>query len=337
MEVVRPPSAPNRSEVNGARRPRASSARQHRRVTEDLDGFKGIEIKEVAAKDHGLLRRNNRILLQDVEDAMRIFDAVDEADWDQRYRFYSNAHMRKSYQAHAKARHDPFNKDPAWGLAILRNVHDYCEKTHVSLDNIFKQMDITGDGNLNRVELKRMLLTAKPNMSDLEINAIFDTVDNDHSDLINFDEFHAAIQQTLDVEGDLQERARRWRNPIHRSKRNPPAIIDGWAHLQDIPIQCEREHAAAREAQASLMHRLAVGLTPRSQIPTCKYQYFGGGGHAARFRRDELRKMRKAGTPEPKTGSWLPDPGPFAAHIGWHAELAAAQRARTPNGAATAR
>jgi len=208
--------------------------------------------------------------------------------------------MKGNYRVFARARHDPFNKDPSWGHSVIANVSTACSKQGKNPEDLFKGIDLTGDGTLNRPEMKRVLCSVLPSLSDLELAAIFDTIDNDSSGEVSVREFCDALTRGKTVKVS-ESSAQRWRNPIHRMKRIPPATIEGWDHLEGS-CQHNRMDRLCEAQTNELMGRLGGTLAnnPRSltnanTVP--KYHYFGGGAHSERFRRRDWMKENPGGFP----------------------------------------
>jgi len=200
-------------------------------------------------------------------------------------------------------------------------------KKDVSPESLFKGLDIDGDGNLNRPELKRVLTTLLPDISNPEITAIFDMIDQDKSGEVSIPELCGALNKQGREASGPPEHANRWRNPIHRINRFPPGKIEGWDHLEG-PCQTERLDRLCDRQTSEIMSRLGESLvtTPRAvqhQNKTPKYLYFGGGAgigvDSSRFRRREWEQQRsktgevpKLTVPEvgtPTRPGWLCEPG----------------------------
>lgn len=201
--------------------------------------------------------------------------------------------MKGNYRVFARARHDPFNKDPSWGHSVISNVSIACAKQGKNPEDLFKGIDLTEDGNLNRPEMKRILVGVLPSLSDLELATIFDTIDRDGSGEVNVGEFCEALKAGK-ITKVSETSAQRWRNPIHRMKRIPPATIEGWDHLQE-PCQHSRMDVLCESQTNEVISRLSStlagnprGLTNVNTVP--KYHYFGGGADAYRFKRRVWKK-----------------------------------------------
>jgi len=242
-----------------------------------------------------LERRGNAAQRADLADQTRMFDAKESRSWDKKYKYFSQEHMKSTYNAFARAKHDPFNKDPSWGKSILAGVSENCDKKGLTPGDLFQNIDLTGDGLLNRAEMKRVLVSVQPTLSDLELAAIFDVIDNDNSGEVSINEFCTALDKGRQVGHSADKTGARYRNPVHRVKRMPPAKVDGFDHI-DPPCLYLTEEEACEEAQRSMMQRLwpLVAQTPRVDLDkrVHRYQYFGGGGDASRFRRT-YRAMKR--------------------------------------------
>lgn len=256
----------------------------------------------------------------DLKDQQRIYDYAKEKVWDHKYHFFSDMHMRAAYRVFARARHDPLNKDPCWGKAVLENVNNNYEETGRELAEIFHGNDITGDGSLTRPELKRALHKAMPSLSDQELTVIFDTFDQDRSGAITMNEFSStlelgrmAVRNGEDEGGEdcggssSSQRAGKWRNPVHHFKRLPPARVEGWDHLDPSPsckpplpypklCELEAEKVISRLSQELLRTPTAL----RHQHQGGKHDYFTGGGDAVRFHRHARTQEEVAGRSSPR-------------------------------------
>ncbi|CAJ1369097.1 unnamed protein product [Effrenium voratum] len=183
-------------------------------------------------QDSSALKRGRRAqeLLRDAE---RVYDPKQERQWEGKYKFFSELKMKVAYRTYARARHDPFNKDPAWGRSVLARFADYCTSNNIKFEDIFAQADLNSDQSLSRPEIKHALHRVLPSLSDQEVIAVFDVIDEDKSGAVSVQEFVAAMDMGKKAKF-TKEAVERHRNPVHRIKRFPPASIDGWDHLKDV-------------------------------------------------------------------------------------------------------
>lgn len=276
-------------------------------------------------EDRALARRSDKVREQ-LRDAERVYDPVAEESWGTKYKFFSELKMKGTYRTYARARHDPFNKDPAWGKTVLKNVANFCEAKGIQAEDVFKSVDVDGDAQLAIPEVKKALCKVLPNLSDQELIAVFDAIDTDKSGQVSLNEFVAAME--VGRKAKVSKAAtERHRNPIHRIHRVPPAIMEGWAHLADPEavqgtryerIGCSKTMGEACDKETNdLMERLSDALmsTPRAlQNPNNvgKYHWFGGGADMNRFRRSEHQRSRAqtaAWGSSAKQAAPVPDPG----------------------------
>lgn len=236
-----------------------------------------------------LERRGNAAARNDLADQTRIFDAVESTKWDKKYKYFSQESMKGTYKTFARAKHDPFNKDPSWGKSILAGVSENCDKKGLQPSDLFQNIDITGDGLLNRAEMKRVLVSVQPALSDLELAAIFDVIDNDNSGEVSINEFCEALDKGRQVGHSADKTAARHRNPVHKIKRFPPAKVDGFDHIEPPLLYPHGDEQLCEDVQRSMMQRLwpLVVQSPRQDLEkrVHRYQYFGGGADVSRFRR----------------------------------------------------
>jgi len=275
--------------------------------------------------------RRSRKAREQLADALRSYDPAQEQSWEKKYKFFSEGKMKANFRTYAKARHDPFNKDPAWGKSVLSKASNFLKNNNIDPADMFKQVNVDGDETLNRPEIKKALLKALPTLSDEELTAIFDVIDEDRSGEVSLEEFCDAMEQGRNAKIS-QEATERWRNPIHKIKRLPPARIEGWDHLHDKEaVQGTRYERVGQEGTLGemcekesneLIERLsdAFQATPRAlqhQLPTPRYLYFGGGADTNRFRKAEYDRALKDFQATGKTmeefqvsqRSEMPDPG----------------------------
>lgn len=266
--------------------------------------------------EEALKRKGNAQARADLKDANRQYDPEKERKWEQKYMFFSGNHMKGTFRTYARARHDPFNKDPSWGQAVIHKVAKGIEQKGTTPQGVFNGIDVTGDGTLNRPELKKALISVLPTLSDMEIQAIFDHIDDDHSGEVGLAEFCEAMAHFRHMPV-AEEKAERHRNPVHRIKRFPPSIVEGWEHLEGPPAG-GRADKVAESLEKEVLGRLTNELmtTPRAlQHPaqTAKYHYFNGGGDSARFQRNEWQKRGQTPIEPQPPGTprfSFPDPGP---------------------------
>jgi len=246
-----------------------------------------------------LERRGNKAMREDLEGQNRHFDSNDQKGWETKYKYFSGKHMSDTYRNFAQARHDPFNKDPAWGKSMIAKVANACQRNGVTPKELFRDCDKTGDGNLCRAEMKKVLLSVAPKLSDLEITGIFDAVDHDSSGEVSIREFCQALEKSLKGPPIRQEDADRYKNPVHRIQRFAPAV-DG---IDAYPLASQglSERELVDTAQRGMMQRLAGTIlnTPRVDLTDRQhqYQYFAGGADVSRFRRHEADSKSRQKTP----------------------------------------
>jgi len=224
--------------------------------------------------------------------------------------------MRRSYTNYARARSDPFNKDPSWGKSVLSRVAVACTKQQIEPRTLFDSMNVTGGAHLNRAEVRRCLTSVVPDLSDMELAALFDVIDKNGNGEVSVDEFCDAMEAVRSASKIDKSTANRWRNPIHRIGRVAPAMIEGWDHLAEEPPKVKGLDNLCTVQMSEMQHRLSGILpSPRTartlQDPglASKYVNFNGGGYSARFRRiDHKRKLNSFD--EPLDSTRLPDPGP---------------------------
>jgi len=285
-------------------------------ISEATDGDGGKVNSRLA--EAALQRRGNAEMQRLLEDAGRSYNDNGQKLWEKKYNFHSSKHMKRSYRVFARAKHDPFNKDPSWGKSIIHQIGVACAKKGLKTEELFSGVDVTGDGNLNRPELKRVVCSVVPTLSDEELVAVFDTIDADGSGEVNVKEFCDTLDTGMRIRPVAAPSPTRWRNPVHRITRFPPAKVDGWDHLEGA-CQHSRFDRLCETQQKDMMLRLGEKLasTPRRERPKDnfeKHKYFSGGGDSARFRREQWNKERQMTAPA-ATAS-LVDPGPFP-RPGW--------------------
>lgn len=319
-------SARGPASVSAARPPRprsvAESARQPRAGPKGGQGLDADMIAEAA-----LDRRANAEMRRELREQKRLYDPAKEKDWETRYKFFSGRHMKGQYRVFARARHDPLNKDPMWGKAVIKKVASACDEQSIDAVDLFRDADFEGSGTLNRPEVRKVLTSILPNISDMEVTAIFDDIDQDHSGEVHVQEFSDALNVARRAKVS-EATGERWRNPVHRIPRYPPATIEGWSHLADVPSDARTgmDYNGFVQAEAQkVFDRVAPHLraSPRAlQHETDEFRYdtFFGGGHGRRFRRaawdaheDDGRSLQGASRRADVIGGFaveFDDPGP---------------------------
>jgi len=231
---------------------------------------------------------------RDLEDAERMYSRVEQGAWEQKYKFFSGRHMERSYRLYTRARHDPFNKDPSWGKSIIHRFANACADQNVTPESLFHGVDVTGDGNLNRPEMKRVVVSVLPTLSDEELTAIFDTIDADKSGEVNVQEFCEVVRRGKKFKTS-EDTAQRWRNPIYRIKRLAPATVEGWDHLEgDVKFKvfdklCDSMQGEMQSRMGDTLAKTARGgESVISSRP--KHAWFTGGADGDRFYKHQWAK-----------------------------------------------
>lgn len=299
-------------------------------------------LKALAEQDPSYLRRG-RLAQELLRDAERVYDPQQERSWEKKYKFFSEAKMKATYRTFARARHDPFNKDPAWGKSVLSRFATYCGDRSVKLEDIFHHVDADGDYSLSRPEVKHALCRVLPSLSEQEVVAIFDAIDEDHSGAVSVQEFRKALEWGRNAKFN-KESTERHRNPTHRIKRFPPARVDGWEHLRDADSvqgtryervgqagslleMCDKETSECLGRLAKTLVHTPRALQHRAQTP--KYLYFGGGADSARFHKHS--RFGHLAMHADSMSQDVPDPGGFDLRPGFLCGARSARQATRPH------
>eukprot|EP00434_Breviolum_minutum_P040332 symbB.v1.2.035835.t1/scaffold4918.1/size32921/3 len=83
--------------------------------------------------------RRGRRAQELLKDAERVYDPKQERKWEKKYKFFSEMKMKTAYRTFARARHDPFNKDPAWGKSVLSRFANYCTSNGVKFEDLLNK------------------------------------------------------------------------------------------------------------------------------------------------------------------------------------------------------
>jgi len=292
---------------------------------------------ECRLSEAALERRGNAEVRRRTDDSTRLYLPSEQKQWEQKYKFFSARHMERSYRLFTRARHDPFNKDPSWGQSIIHRVAASCTKRNVAPETLFTGITncdtSSGNGNLNRNEIKKVVCGALPDLSDEEVTAIFDTIDADKSGDVNIREFCEVVRRGRDMKVN-EDHTHRWRNPIHRIRRFAPAQVEGWDHLEgdtkflQIDKVCDTVQSDMQSRLGQTLGETARG-SKKAMASRSRHAWFSGGADCERFRRQQYAKDM-AQDPE-KAAARITDPGPFP-KPGWWTDLHGARfdRLRTP-------
>eukprot|EP00928_Gymnodinium_smaydae_P022456 TRINITY_DN18855_c0_g1_i1.p1 TRINITY_DN18855_c0_g1~~TRINITY_DN18855_c0_g1_i1.p1 ORF type:complete len:359 (-),score=61.80 TRINITY_DN18855_c0_g1_i1:12-1088(-) len=263
--------------------------------------------------------------------------------WEDRYKFFSSRHMKHAYRIFKHARHDPFNKDPAWGMDVISRVARACASQGKSPQELFEGVDITGDGDLNRPEMNRVVCSVLPDLSEEELTAIFDTIDEDKSGEVSVSEFIDTLAKGQSMtEAEVRataEASKRWRNPLHRITRMAPARIEGWDHL-DGPTEFDYSTRTCDTQQRRIADRLSriLGRTPRGRgAPPPESDRYARRSRENRSGTESMRSsILEIEDLVPKPG-WMVEiavkngsPGSTALRLGGRKNLSALGKSRTP-------
>eukprot|EP00930_Biecheleria_cincta_P082520 TRINITY_DN7223_c0_g1_i2.p1 TRINITY_DN7223_c0_g1~~TRINITY_DN7223_c0_g1_i2.p1 ORF type:complete len:477 (+),score=78.17 TRINITY_DN7223_c0_g1_i2:27-1433(+) len=257
-------------------------------------------------------RRGTRAL-EDLADEERIYDPQKEKAWKKKYQFYSRPTLKDCYRIYGRARRDPFNKDPSWGKMILANIAAAFDTMSIDLHQIFAEARVSDDTQLNRLQIKNALCNIVPSLSDLEVQTLFDTIDEDGSGTVSVLELCNALEEGRNA-AVTEEAAERWRNPIHRFVRIPPATVEGWDHLVDEPEPTRELDEVCQEHLEQTLNHVNLVIDNKHCSPghllriLPKHQHFGGGGHTHRFERNRHMHEHASGGTRGTEPS-IPDPG----------------------------
>lgn len=315
--------------------------------------------KESALRDQeeqALAHRGNAGLRKDIKEAGRIYDPAVDKEWKLKYRNFSSYHMRRAVKVFQEARHDPFNKSPEWGREVVRRVGRHFIALGITPEDEYAKLDVSHDGSLERAEVRRMLMEVMPDIGDMEIAAIFEIVDKDHSNDISLEELTSVIWGSVPGWLPTAEKEKRdrgtggtastgsdqytprgnedgtgHRTPAYRVQRHPPAQIEGWDHLQQNP-KFKREADLLQARENSMFRRCGADLClsprPAQELPGTynKYDHFGGGHDTNRFQkkawRSHVNQQSEVGSSVAEIqSSIIPDPGGLDIRPGYHIQL----------------
>lgn len=256
------------------------------------------------------------------------FNLHDEAHWDQKYRFHSQANMRRLYGTFAHARHDPFNKDPTWGRSIMQKLGDACKHRGCEPKDIFSR---TSGGKLDRAQMSNAIHGVLPSLSDMELTSIFNS-SVEGSGKVDAEQFCAKLNKACAEPKISDEISQRWKNPVYRFQRFPPCEVELEGHLEDL----SRGSSSRETKRANTVRpRGKLDKTTYPEFPekisnnSTAYDWFNGGFDSSRFRRHEWVQARSTGfSASPrhralKPIEGIPDPGGPDVRPGWHISLAA--------------
>jgi len=306
-------------------------------------------------EDEALAHRGNAGLRKDIKEAQRIYDPEVDKEWKLKYRNFSSYHMRRAVKVFQEARHDPFNKSPEWGREVVKRVGRHFIAQGISPEAEYAKLDVSHDGSLERAEVRRMLMEVMPDIGDMEIAAIFEIVDKDHSNDISLEELTSVIWGSVpgwnpSAEKDRKEKSSSagtsstqtprgneeggtgHRTPAYRVQRHPPAQIEGWDHLQKDP-KFKREADLLQAREHNMFRRIGADLClsprPAQELPGTynKYDHFGGGSDVSRFQkkawRSHVNHQSECGSSVAEIqSSIIPDPGGPDLKPGYHIQLA---------------
>jgi len=182
------------------------------------------------------------------------------------------------------------------------------EKTSLKSRDLFTRCELAGDVVLDRAELRRVFCTVQPALSDIEVKAIFDTIDGNRSGQISVHEFRAALEQA-----GHQPAKQRHQIPGHCIRKLPPANIEGFELVSGYPEYagladlCEKQQEGImRRTTGLLQNRASFQIETGERIP--KYRYFSEVGDSTRFRR-RMGRVDSSMTPRSARSACSRTPG----------------------------
>lgn len=247
------------------------------------------------------------------EEDLREAARAKKRDWEIRYKYHSDPAMKRRFAAFSEARQDPFNKDPSWRKGVMHTLGKAMAKQGLQPKEFFNKFGTRGDGSLNRAQMKNQLSKMMPGSSDAELLVLIDEMDTNDDGLIDSDELSRAVDLRHPVNQASMER---WRNPVHRIARIPPARIDGWEHLNGSSAEAPdtrsiRKSQIATRIAASIPSDSPCALRSHIGNVRPKHHYFNGGYDDDRFRnaaRQRQKRDQEGGLQLPALPV-IPDPG----------------------------
>jgi len=282
------------------------------------------------SEDTSFNRRGNQALRRDVQEARRIYDPEVEMEWGLKYRNFSGDHMRGAYKVYAEARHDPFNKAPTWIDSVMKKGMKSFAEQGVTVQEEFTRRDQSGNGLLERQEVRRMMLELVPTIGDMEVQAIFDHLDANHDNEVSLNELaklfvvkpsrssvgnrssrgNASGSNRKLKSGDVSvgavppstgqsvvsdvDSGHHHRSPVHRVKRFPPSQIDGYDHLFEN-AKFKQEADLLQHRDSAMFQRIGAELclSPRKHAdPIGSSQKYSNFGGGADSGRFHLQHWR---------------------------------------------
>eukprot|EP00929_Paragymnodinium_shiwhaense_P079237 TRINITY_DN41238_c0_g1_i1.p1 TRINITY_DN41238_c0_g1~~TRINITY_DN41238_c0_g1_i1.p1 ORF type:complete len:336 (-),score=84.91 TRINITY_DN41238_c0_g1_i1:8-1015(-) len=241
--------------------------------------------------DAALGRRGN---VKDLNDKLRIFDRNDREQWMHKYAHFSGRHMKSNgYEAFCRAQHDPFNKGPQWGDALLLSILAGCRQAGISAEELFNAADVSKDGELAADEMRKILLSVNDKLSDAEVAYIFASLDQDKDGQVSAAEFCSMVNGASKKTGQPPVVHR---NPVPVTPRILPQLRDVALNMvydseyYDKPLRLpsiEEQDLLCQEA-AAVSQRQGKTAPERS-----RYQTYGGVVGGVDCERIERAKQRQ--------------------------------------------
>jgi len=165
---------------------------------------------------------------------------------------------------------DTIKLDASSGISVQEQLRAVLIETSVKLIDLFREWDIDGNGALDKKELRQAVAALGYEAPRKDVDALFDSIDDDGTGLIEFEEFKKALKAT-DTAKAMADKAKAEKAAAAKEaeKQAKEAAAKAQA-AKEAAAKAAREAAAAKQVSdvASIAHSRGPMSAPQLRLAT---------------------------------------------------------------------
>jgi len=189
----------------------------------------------------------------------------------------------KLYDDMKESSHIVALREEDWKQQVFQRVHDAIERSQITLDEAFRKFDLDGNGSIDLTEFHRVFDMFDMNLNRTDINKLFDMMNKDGDDDIQYQEFIRHFREVRDKQRELEllQKETGRIDPDELENIDPRTV----AKLREYELRLQNVELKLRSRETELGHQEKSYSKLVAEHKNDKQKY-----HEARIEANDLHK-----------------------------------------------